>query len=364
MHGIEHAYFYRMNFMYNPWIRLLVPLFLTLYLGFLLFMVLQFREPPEFRWYGFAWFAITVYLMWEACIIIGRRLDKSVTWKNTYKRLLTQLLLCNLIGIAIFDGTFVLLNLYENKVLNSNNPLSMLHVMLNSALAFVIIQIINSIQISYQLLYNWQQSRLEFERVSKIKAIESLKYIREKNSSRDLEVQLTKLEGVIQEMPKKTSEMLVQFYDDYKASMNELDHQLEGVQDELGKTTSNRLVERTEEISTTFKSRFMVKTGSILKVVSIDEVAGFYKEDFVLLITNQGKKFMIDESLDELTEKIPPDRFFRINRQCIICIDTVLEARPDNTQIELTTSVDFPKTLYVSQRNAVKFKRWLNEDEL
>ena len=48
----------------NIWIRYLLPLFLALFLGSLIWLMAQFREPPGFAWYGFAWFALTIYAIW------------------------------------------------------------------------------------------------------------------------------------------------------------------------------------------------------------------------------------------------------------------------------------------------------------
>ena len=41
------------------------------------------------------------------------------------------------------------------------------------------------------------------------------------------------------------------------------------------------------------------------------------------LMTELGKKYIIDQSLDELSTLLPPEQFFRINRQMILGIDAI-----------------------------------------
>ena len=97
-------------------------------------------------------------------------------------------------------------------------------------------------------------------------------------------------------------------------------------------------------------------------VVSTDEIAGFYKDDLVLLITSKGQKYVVDYSLEELMMHLPPRDFFRISRQAIVYIHAIQEARPEGSQLALTMKVGFPKTLYVSQRNIKRFKNWMDEE--
>ena len=355
-----------MKIQLNFWIRILVPLFLTLYLGFIMYMLMQFREPPGFAWHALLWFATTIYIIWEVGWYISEKLNQQVPWqKGVFKRLWMQLLITNLIGIAIFLGTYIILNTYENIVRGNDNPLSIFHLMVNTALAFIIVQIINSIQIGYLLLNNWQQVRMESEQMRKEKAIHELENIRQQFNKQSLMRHLYDLENVIAESPEEAAIYLQNISKTYDLNFNQLDNQLEDVQQKL---KVSALATRTPSKKTkksdapVYKNRFLVKSGAKMTVVHSHEIAGFYKDDLVLLITDKGKKYAVDHSLDELLTLLSPTAFFRINRQCIIHIAAIHEARTEGTQLVLTTSVDFPKALYVSQRNVGKFKKWLNEE--
>ncbi len=110
-----------------------------------------------------------------------------------------------------------------------------------------------------------------------------------------------------------------------------------------------------------FKSRFLVKAGTRLVVVQTERIVGFLKDEIVLMVTEAGKRYAVDHSLDELGRKLDPKDFFRINRQCIVNAHFIREMRVADTQLILTMEVPFSRSLVVSQRNTGAFKKWLNE---
>ena len=352
-----------MNPKQNFWIRWLAPLFLALFLAFLMYMLAQFRESPGFAWYGLFWFFGTILLLWESGWIISKRLDQYVTWNDKlFKRLGLQLLSTNLVGISIFIITFILLNSYENFVLLKNNPLSLFHLMVSSAFAFIFIQIINSVQISYLILENYQQTQIESENLRKENAISAIEKIQSHLHGDAIFGQLAELESMIEQSPEKSKHYLQNLTVDYQSNFNKLHQQLVGIQESLLTSTEQHpsLHSETVDISLndSYKTRFLVRSGQKMTVVPIDQIAGFYKDDLVLLLTVKGKKYVIDRSLEELSKRLSPAKFFRINRQCIINLEAIIEGRVEGSQLALSTVVDFPKSLYVSQRNTARFKKW------
>lgn len=345
----------------NIWIRYLLPLFLALFLGSLIWLMAQFREPPGFAWYGFAWFALTIYAIWEFGWRISRQLDRESPWsKGTFRRLMIQLTVMNLGGLFIFDGTFILLNWYENAVLHRNNPLALMHILVASAEAFIIVQISASIQIGIQLLSNWQQARVETEQLRKEKAVSSLEEIRRQIESGSFAGDLTEWEDGLAQTPGQAAAYLQRISETFDQHLRRLNGQLEGVQAALKDELPDGYPVRGYETESRYKTRFLVRSGTKFVVIPREQIAGFYKDEIVLLISRNGKKFPVDASLEELETRLSPLHFFRINRQCIVHIASVQEIRPDGSQLALTMEVDFPKALTVSQRNAGSFKRWLD----
>lgn len=108
-----------------------------------------------------------------------------------------------------------------------------------------------------------------------------------------------------------------------------------------------------------YKSRFLLKRGKQLVVIPTDEIACLIKEDILLLLTREGRKFPFPHTLEEAEQILDPQFFFRINRQTIIHLKAIEEIRQEGGQLMLSLGVAWPKWLAVSQRNTPVFKSWL-----
>lgn len=344
------------------WIRFLLPLFLALFLGILIFMMAQFREPPGIAWYAAVWFIGSVFFIWEAGWWVSKKLDQHIPWqKTTFKRLSIQLLSTNLIGISFFLICFLLLNYYENNFQNKDNPLSLIHILVAISEAFIIVQIINSIQISYQLLQAWQGAQLEAEIYKKQNIISRLDGIRQQIDPEFFNDSLKELQALLQQSPESVGQFLSELSKNYQDQQSLLDANLLRVQ----KVLDIKAEKETALVNTppeTYKSRFLVRTGNKLFLIPVNEIAVIYKDDINLLFTKSGKKYPVDHSLEELSRLLSPKRFFRINRQTIINLSYIREMRSESNQLLISLNIPFPETLAVSQRSISNFKKWLNEE--
>lgn len=110
------------------------------------------------------------------------------------------------------------------------------------------------------------------------------------------------------------------------------------------------------------KSRFLVKSGSRLFTIDTERIAYFYTEDKIsYLVTKDGKKYSISQSLEELETELEPSRFFRINRQMILHIQSIRMVHTyfkGRLKIELQPCPDFD--VMVSSRRVPAFKAWLD----
>ncbi|MCB0663489.1 MAG: response regulator transcription factor [Saprospiraceae bacterium] len=126
-------------------------------------------------------------------------------------------------------------------------------------------------------------------------------------------------------------------------------------------TNYKELAKEIKKESDAVSKRFLIKFGQTIKVVSIDEVAYFYTEDKItFLVTNQGKRYPIDYSLEKLDEISPDDKFFRINRQFIINIDAIKEMyaySKSRVKIQLEPPCE-TETIVSTERSPI-FKKWL-----
>ncbi len=110
------------------------------------------------------------------------------------------------------------------------------------------------------------------------------------------------------------------------------------------------------------KSRFMVKSGQTIRTIPSEEVAYFLAEEgVVLLFTFEGKRYVVNYTLDQLDEQLEPKKFFRVNRQLISNIRAVSEVSPYfKGRLHLTLDPPLAGEQIISSSRASSFKQWLD----
>lgn len=106
----------------------------------------------------------------------------------------------------------------------------------------------------------------------------------------------------------------------------------------------------------------MVKSGQTIKTIPSEKVAYFLAEEgVVLLITFEGKRFVVNYTLDQLEDLLDPETFFRANRQLIINIRAVKEVSPYfKGRLHLTLDPSLTGDHIISSNKASVFKEWLD----
>lgn len=110
------------------------------------------------------------------------------------------------------------------------------------------------------------------------------------------------------------------------------------------------------------KSRFMVKSGQVIKTIPSEEVAYFLAEEGVVLLVNfVGSRFVINYTLDQLDQQLDEKMFFRINRQLIVNIKAVKEVNPYfKGRLHLSVEPKLKDDQIISSSKAAEFKEWLD----
>lgn len=123
----------------------------------------------------------------------------------------------------------------------------------------------------------------------------------------------------------------------------------------------NLLQDVQERAAPKSRSRFMVKSGQSLRVIPSEEVAYFLAEDGIVLLVNfEGKRFAVNNSLDQLDEQLDEHNFFRANRQLIINIKAVEKAESYfKGRLLLRTKPETPGDQVISSNKASAFRQWL-----
>ncbi|MDI1355964.1 MAG: LytTR family DNA-binding domain-containing protein [bacterium] len=116
-------------------------------------------------------------------------------------------------------------------------------------------------------------------------------------------------------------------------------------------------------INKQYKNRFLVKVGDSISSIKTDEVAHFVSEEgCVLLVTQTGRRYVIDYVLDQLESMLPPDSFFRINRKAIVnisCIEKV--SSYFNSRLKIKSPALSDDDGIVSRERVNDFKAWLDK---
>ena len=117
------------------------------------------------------------------------------------------------------------------------------------------------------------------------------------------------------------------------------------------------------EFRNQYKSRFLIKIGDKYRSVPTSEISHFHiNERSVFLSDFQGKDYGIDYSLEQLLTMLDPRKFFRINRECIVNIESIsLMYSFSSSRLQLTLKNLEKSELFVVSRDKVsEFKKWID----
>lgn len=113
-----------------------------------------------------------------------------------------------------------------------------------------------------------------------------------------------------------------------------------------------------------YKSRFLVKSGELLVPVAIENVAYFCAYDkWTYLVQKNGKRFLIDDKLKTLEERIDPFMFFRLNRRFFVNVDAIRSLCPHlKGQVSVRITPDAKEKIVVSRKKTSLLKMWITGD--
>jgi DNA-binding LytR/AlgR family response regulator len=118
------------------------------------------------------------------------------------------------------------------------------------------------------------------------------------------------------------------------------------------------------EFRNQYKSRFLIKIGEKYRSVPSAEISHFHiAERSVFLTDFQGKGYGIDYSLDQLQTLLDGRKFFRINRECIVNIESIaLMHSFSSSRLQLNLKNQEKSEQFVVSRDKVtEFKKWIDK---
>lgn len=131
-----------------------------------------------------------------------------------------------------------------------------------------------------------------------------------------------------------------------------------------GPGTAERSENGSPAPETRYQERFLVQIGPRMRSVAIAEVAYFRADGkYLHMATLDGKDYLLDRTLTDLMEKLPPKRFFRINRRLVISFEAIREMiRYSGSRIKVVLDPPLPEgeEALVSTDRVQDFRQWLN----
>jgi two-component system, LytTR family, response regulator len=82
---------------------------------------------------------------------------------------------------------------------------------------------------------------------------------------------------------------------------------------------------RTGEGAPTYVSRFLVKDGAKELLLSVDKIDWIEAAEYYCCLHAGGRRFMVRETVTDLSRKLDPRRFVRIHRSSIVNLDCIRE---------------------------------------
>lgn len=115
----------------------------------------------------------------------------------------------------------------------------------------------------------------------------------------------------------------------------------------------------------TYKAQFVVRVGEHLKVVPVEQVAYFFSlEKTTLLQSTDGRKYVVDYTMEQLETLLDPQHFFRLNRAYLARQAAIADIiNYTNSRLQTILKPAPPESegpVLVSREKVSVFKSWLD----
>ncbi len=105
----------------------------------------------------------------------------------------------------------------------------------------------------------------------------------------------------------------------------------------------------------------LVKSGNGFVPLKISDLLYCYSEDSITFGVTRDKRFIIEETIDELFSTLDHTKFFKINRGQIVAKSSILKIEPHfNHRVILFVTNPRDQEFIVSRPKTSDFKNWMN----
>ena len=112
-----------------------------------------------------------------------------------------------------------------------------------------------------------------------------------------------------------------------------------------------------------YRKRFLVKQAQKLVSIEVDDIAYFYSDGRLNFFkTRDNRKFIVDYTMDELSDMLDPEKYFRISRSFYVSVDSIDQIHDyfgNRLLLNLIPALD--KEALVSREKVMDFKKWMGK---
>ena len=150
-------------------------------------------------------------------------------------------------------------------------------------------------------------------------------------------------------------------FDELKSAFQKFGNQVRK-EEEVQPITLDLLNKVREMLRKQYKTRFIIKVGEHLKSIPVEDIQFFYSLDkATFLCTSDFKTYIVDYSLDRISEMVDEHRFFRINRKYILSNQSIADiVFYSNSRLKIKLKKPDEESIIVSRDKVAAFKEWLD----
>lgn len=111
-----------------------------------------------------------------------------------------------------------------------------------------------------------------------------------------------------------------------------------------------------------YKERYIIRFNDRIIPLETSEIAFIYSEEKNNYLATFGDQhYIIDSSLDVISEELNPEFFFRISRGCIVSMKAIKSITKQNGRLRITSTPESSFEMTVSRSRVDEFLTWLEK---
>ena len=123
-----------------------------------------------------------------------------------------------------------------------------------------------------------------------------------------------------------------------------------------------KIMEKAKAPQKEYKERYIVKFNDRIVPLNTSEIAYVYSEEKNnYLVTFDEQRYIIDSSLDVISDELNPEKFFRVSRSCIISSKAIRSIIKQTGRLRIIADPDPSFEITVSRSRVDDFLTWLEK---